>query len=143
MVSIWRLPATIEQLTQAHRDTLGTRLGIQFIELGEDFLRATMPVDERTKQPQGLLHGGASVALAETLGSVASTLCIDANTQQSVGVEINANHIRAVRGGVVTGTARPIHIGSRTQVWAIEILDEQGRRVCVSRLTVAVIDRKT
>ena len=110
-----------------------------FTELGEDFLRGTMPVDTRTLQPYGLLHGGASVTLAETLGSMAANLCLEDNTrEQAVGIEINANHLRAVTSGIVTGTARPVHVGRNTQVWDIRIEDSQGRAVCVSRLTLAL-----
>jgi uncharacterized protein (TIGR00369 family) len=113
-------------------------LGIEFIEQGEDFLRGTMPVDHRTLQPYGLLHGGASVLLAETLGSMAANMCLEPGTGQAVGVEINANHLRAKTEGVVTGTARPLHVGRSTQVWDIRIEDEDGRTVCVSRLTLAM-----
>ena len=113
-------------------------LGIEFIEQGEDFFRGTMPVDQRTLQPYGLLHGGASVLLAETLGSMAANMCLEPGTGQAVGVEINANHLRAKTEGVVTGTARPLHVGRSTQVWDIRIEDEQGRTVCVSRLTLAM-----
>ncbi len=113
-------------------------LGIVFTELGPDFLRATMPVDARTRQPYGLLHGGASVLLAETLGSSAGNLCVDDDTM-CVGIEINANHLVAVREGLVTGTARPLHIGRRTQVWDIRIEDAAGRLACVARLTLAVV----
>jgi uncharacterized protein (TIGR00369 family) len=113
-------------------------LGIEFIEQGEDFLRGTMPVDARTKQPYGLLHGGSSVLLAETLGSMAANLCVEPGEGQAVGLEINANHLRAMTSGTVTGTARPIHVGRSTQVWEIRIEDEQGRAVCVSRLTLAM-----
>ena len=115
-------------------------LGIVFTELGDDFLRGTMPVDERTKQPYGLLHGGSSVLLAETLGSMAANLCVeDPATQQAVGLEINANHLRAAKSGIVTGTARPLHLGRSTQVWEIRIEDEAGRLVCISRLTMSVV----
>jgi 1,4-dihydroxy-2-naphthoyl-CoA hydrolase len=115
-------------------------LGIVFTELGEDFLRGTMPVDERTRQPYGLLHGGSSVLLAETLGSMAANLCVeDPATQQAVGLEINANHLRAAKSGIVTGTARPLHLGRSTQVWEIRIEDEAGRLVCISRLTMSVV----
>ena len=112
--------------------------GIVFTEVGDDFLRATMPVDARTVQPYGLLHGGASVLLAETLGSSAGNLCV-ADGQRVVGIEINANHLQAVTGGLVTGTARPLHVGRRTQVWEIRIEDARGRLACVSRITLAVI----
>ena len=114
-------------------------MGIVFTEQGEDFFRGTMPVDHRTLQPYGLLHGGASVLLAETLASMAANLCLEDPTQgQAVGLEINANHLRAMTEGTVVGTARPIHVGRSTQVWDIRIEDEQGRAVCVSRLTLAM-----
>ena len=116
-------------------------LDITFTEIGDDYLKATMPVDHRTTQPLGLLHGGASVVLAETLGSTAATLCVDVEKQYCVGIEINANHLRAVRQGTVTGTARPVHIGRLMQVWQIHIHDERDRLVAVSRLTLAVLDR--
>jgi 1,4-dihydroxy-2-naphthoyl-CoA hydrolase len=119
--------------------TLIQHLGIRFTEVGADYLRGTMPVDERTKQPFGLLHGGASVALAETLGSIGASMCVEPAKFLCVGQEINANHVRAVSSGLVTGTARPLHIGGRTHVWSIEIVNEAGKLVCVSRLTMAVI----
>jgi 1,4-dihydroxy-2-naphthoyl-CoA hydrolase len=109
--------------------------------VGADFVRAAMPVDERTRQPYGLLHGGASVVLAETLGSTAASLCVDPARFLVVGQEINANHLRSVRGGRVIGTARPVHVGGRSQVWGIEIVNEAGALVCISRLTVAVLER--
>jgi 1,4-dihydroxy-2-naphthoyl-CoA hydrolase len=136
-MSIWRSLKTLEELN-APRATLISHLGIKVIEIGPDFLRGTMPVDARTAQPYGLLHGGASVALAETLGSVAATMCVDAE-YQVVGQEINANHIRAVRSGLVTGTTRAVHIGARTHVWTIDIVNDSGKLVCISRLTMAVI----
>jgi 1,4-dihydroxy-2-naphthoyl-CoA hydrolase len=117
-------------------------LGIVFTQIGEDFIKATMPVDHRTHQPMGLLHGGASVVLAETLGSVAATCCVDMSKQYCVGLEINANHIKSARTGVVTGTTRPIHVGKKTQVWEIKITNEQDELICVSRITMAVIDKK-
>ncbi len=136
---IWKHTPTLAELEQFQKGTLADHIGITFIELGPDFLKGRMPVEARTKQPMGLLHGGASVALAETLGSVASTLCLEPG-MQCVGLEINANHIRAARGGHVTGTARPVHIGARTHVWSIEITDDNSKIVCVSRLTLAIID---
>jgi 1,4-dihydroxy-2-naphthoyl-CoA hydrolase len=122
-------------------NTMIGHLGIEMLELGDDFLKARMPVDRRTHQPYGLLHGGASVALAETLGSYGAGLCIDPLKQAVVGLEINANHIRAVRQGWVTGTARPLHIGRTTHVWEIRITDETDKLVCISRLTMAVLER--
>jgi len=119
--------------------TMIDHLDIEIVEIGDDFLKARMPVDSRTVQPQGRLHGGASCALAETVGSVAANLVIDSNEQLAVGLEINANHIRPVKDGFVYGTARPDSIGRTTQVWTIRITDEQDRLVCISRLTMAVI----
>ena len=117
-------------------------LGIEFLEVGDDYIKARMPVDHRTIQPFGLLHGGASVALAETLGSVAANLCVDREKKMCVGLEINANHIRPVTNGFVYGIARPIHIGASTQLWEIRIHNEQEKLVCVSRLTMAVLDKQ-
>jgi 1,4-dihydroxy-2-naphthoyl-CoA hydrolase len=139
-MSIWRSLLTLEQLN-SRRGTLIDNLGILFSEIGDDFVRGTMPVDARTIQPYGLLHGGASVALAETLGSTGAAMCIDAAEYQCVGQEINANHVRAARSGLVTGTARPIHIGGRTHVWGIDIVNEANKLVCVSRITMAIIKR--
>jgi 1,4-dihydroxy-2-naphthoyl-CoA hydrolase len=140
-MSTWFRPFTIETLDQWVPGTMVEHLGIVFTEIGEDFLRATMPVDHRTVQAMGILHGGASVALAETLGSVAGNMCLDLEKHVCVGQEINANHLRPASAGVVTGTARPLHLGQRTQVWQIEIRDARDRLVCVSRITLAVIDR--
>ena len=117
-------------------------LGIEFLETGDDYLKARMPVDHRTQQPMGLLHGGASVTLAETMGSVGAYLCVDPQKQICVGLEINANHIRGVSSGWVYGVARPMHIGKTTQVWEIKITDEQDKLVCISRITMAILDRK-
>ena len=140
-MTIWRTPLTLEQLNSGREDTLDGHLGIKFTQIGDDFVRATMPVNGRTRQPYGLLHGGASVALAESLGSTGATMCIDVREFQCVGQEINANHLRPARDGLVTGTARPVHRGGRTQVWIIDIANEAGKLVCTSRLTVAVIRR--
>ena len=139
-MSIWRSPETLESLN-AQPDTLNRSLGIVFTEIGADFVRATMPVDARTHQPAGLLHGGASVALAETLGSTGASMAVDRREYQVVGQEINANHVRGVREGRVTGTARPLHIGGRSHVWSIEIVEAAGKLVCVSRITMAIIRR--
>ena len=132
---------TVAAINQMGEQTLVANLGIEFTEVGADFMCARMPVDKRTLQPYGLLHGGASIALAETLGSVASTALIDLTTQAAVGLEINGNHLRAVRGGYVSGTVRPLHIGGRTHVWEIRIEDERGRLINVSRLTMMIIKR--
>ena len=133
----WPAAASIEALNARSAGTLMESLGIEFTELGDGYLRATMPVDARTHQPYGLLHGGASVALAETLGSSAGMLMAGGNAV--VGLEINANHLRAVRSGLVVGTARPIHLGRSTQVWEIRIEDEAGKPVCISRITLSVL----
>src|SRR5690554_3779490 len=138
--SIFRRGMDLAALNALAKGTAIEALGIQFIDIGDDHLVATMPVDGRTRQPYGLLHGGASVLLAETLGSSAGNLCVPPD-RVCVGLEINANHVRAVRAGQVTGTARPIHIGARTQVWEIRVEDDRGRLCCVSRLTLAVVPR--
>ena len=138
---LFRRPTTLDQLNGYSRETAMAVLGIVFTEIGPDYLRATMPVDARTRQPYGLLHGGASVLLAETLGSSAGNLCADSGSL-CVGVEINANHLLAVRDGVVTGTARPLHVGRSTQVWEIRITDAADRLVCISRLTLAVVPER-
>jgi len=137
-MTIWKSTPTIAQLNAVERGTISELIGIEILELGPDFLRGRMPVDARTHQPMGRLHGGASAVLAETLGSVAGNLCVEPG-QTCVGLEINANHVRAARSGYVTGTARPVHIGGRIQVWNIEIVDGRGKIVCVSRLTLAII----
>ncbi|MGH8049308.1 MAG: hotdog fold thioesterase [Methylococcales bacterium] len=140
MANIFRRPRTAEELNAHGLNTAVSHLGIQITEMGEDFLRGTMPVDQRTKQPYGLLHGGSSAMLAETLASVAANMCVEKEGQQAVGLELNCNHVRGVTQGVVTGTARPVHIGRKTQVWDIRIEDERGKLCCVSRLTLAVIE---
>jgi 1,4-dihydroxy-2-naphthoyl-CoA hydrolase len=141
-MAIWRIETTLEALRELARNTLAEHLGIRVTEIGPDYLRATMPVNSHTHQPMGILHGGASVALAETVGSVAANLCVDIEKYVCVGQEINANHLRPVSSGLVTGTGRPFHIGSRSHVWGIEIRDQQDKLVCVSRLTMAVVERK-
>jgi 1,4-dihydroxy-2-naphthoyl-CoA hydrolase len=140
-MSIWRSLRSLEDLNGNRQGTLIGTLGILFTEIGDDFVRGTMPVDVRTVQPYGLLHGGASVALAETLGSMGAAMCVDADEYQVVGQEINANHVRAARSGLVTGTARVVHLGGRTHVWSIEIVNETQKLVCISRITMAVIKR--
>jgi 1,4-dihydroxy-2-naphthoyl-CoA hydrolase len=141
-MALWFANPTIDQLHGRGGGGLASHLGIEFTELGDDYLRGTMPVLPRVHQPMGMLHGGASVALAETLGSVAAFLTLDPRKKRCVGQEINANHLRPVTEGVVTGTAKPFHIGARSHVWGIEIRDARERLICVSRLTVAVIDWK-
>ncbi len=133
---------SISQLQELSKNTMVEHLGIELIEIGDNFLSAKMPVDHRTRQPMGLLHGGASVALAETLGSVASSLLIDLNKFACVGIEINANHIKSIHSGYVIGKASPIHIGKKTHVWEIRITNLNNSLICISRLTVAIIERK-
>ena len=140
-MSIWFTNPTVEDANRRMEPVLGGHLGIRFTEFGDDYLRGTMPVEPRTHQPMGILHGGASVVLAETLGSVAANYAVDPAKFYCVGQEINANHIRPVKSGLVTGTARAVHLGSRSQVWSIELRDEKNRLVCISRLTIAVVDR--
>lgn len=140
---IWFSPVAIEALNKLGKGTMGEYLGMEWIEVGDDFLRARMPVDHRTRQPYGLLHGGASVALAETLGSVGAAISVDMSKFIAVGMEINANHIRSVKDGFVIGTARPLHRGGTSQVWEIRIEDERGKLVCISRLTVAILKKPT
>ncbi len=140
---IWsRNDFKVENLTVLGRDTMSEHIGIEFMEIGEDYLKARMPVDHRTNQPYGLLHGGASCVLAETLGSIASALVIDQSAFICVGIEINANHIRSARKGFVTGVATALHIGKSTHVWDIRIIGEDEKLVCISRLTVAIIPKK-
>jgi 1,4-dihydroxy-2-naphthoyl-CoA hydrolase len=135
---IWQQPLTLDSLHQLSANTAISHLGIEFVEIGDDYLSARMPVDARSRQPMGLLHGGASVLLAETLGSCAA-LAASPPGHTVVGLEINANHLRAVRAGWVQGISRPQHIGRSTQVWAIEIHDPAGQLACISRLTLAVL----
>jgi 1,4-dihydroxy-2-naphthoyl-CoA hydrolase len=139
--SIFRPGFTKEAIQKTGRGTLAEALGIEITHIGENSITATMPVDHRTIQPMGLLHGGASVALAETVGSISANGTIDHDKQYCVGLEINANHIRGVRSGLVKGTSTALHIGRSTQVWEIKITDEADRLVCVSRLTIAVLNK--
>jgi len=136
---IWKQQIAIDRINAMFGNTLGETLGLRITEIGDDFVRGTLPVDARTHQPYGLLHGGASVALAETLGSLAGMLTLDPAVEAAVGLDINANHVRGVKSGIVTGTARPLHLGRSTQVWEIRIEDERQKLVCISRLTLAVI----
>jgi 1,4-dihydroxy-2-naphthoyl-CoA hydrolase len=138
--TLWFRPYTLEDV-RFFGASLPQHLGIEFTELGADFLRGRMPVDARTRQPFGILHGGASVALAETLGSTAAGLVVDPDKYRCVGQEINANHVRAISDGFVIGTARPLHVGRRSHVWEIRIADEQDRLVCISRITMFVLEK--
>ncbi len=141
-MTIWKNTFTLEDLNSIAQKTMVERLGIEFTEIGDDYLKARMPVDERTKQPAGLLHGGANAALAETLGSMAGNMCVDCEKFHVVGVEINANHLRPVVAGFVEGIARPIKLGLTMQVWEIKIYDERERLTCISRLTLAVVKKR-
>ena len=140
-MQIWNSPVTVKSLTENALDTAVSHLGIEFLEVGDDYLVARVPVDQRTRQPYGLLHGGVSVVLAETLGSCGAALsCTPGHL--AVGLDINANHLRGVLGGWVTGTARAVHIGRTTQVWQIDLRDDNGELTCVSRLTMAILAPK-
>lgn len=138
MPAIWKQPVSVERLTALSVDTASTHVGIEFVEVGDEHITARMPVDSRTRQPAGILHGGMSVVLAETLGSCAAAFAAPFG-HRVVGLDINANHLRAVTGGWVIGTATPVHVGRTTQVWQIEIRNEDGKLTCVSRLTMAVL----
>ena len=142
---IWKQPANLEYLNQLNKNTLNESFGIEFTEIGPDYLVATMPVTASNVQPFRILHGGASVCLAETLGSVASMLCIeDMDKYTAVGLEVNANHLRSVKeGGMVTGTCRPVRVGRSVHVWQIEINDQFGQMSCISRLTVSIIEKRS
>lgn len=142
-MSIWKNIATADQLNFISKNSMSDHLGIHFTEIGEDYIKAIMPVDERTKQPMGLLHGGASVVLSETLGSIASILASgDFGKYSAVGVEINANHLKAAKNGVVTGIVKPIKVGSTIHVWLTEIFNEQNELICTSRLTTLIRENK-
>ncbi|MBX2955378.1 MAG: hotdog fold thioesterase [Cyclobacteriaceae bacterium] len=141
-MSLFTKNITTDQLNKMSTNTMVEHLGIVFTEIGDDYISATMPVDHRTHQPYGLLHGGASVALAETLGSVAAHCCIDTAIQYCVGLDINANHVKGIKEGIVTGTTKPIHIGKKTHVWEIRITNEKKELICISRITMAVIDKR-
>lgn len=143
MEPIWTVRPTLELVNSFAEYNMASFLGIQFTEVGDDFLAAQMPVDERTRQPFGILHGGASATLAETVGSIAGAFCVDVEKKRVVGLELNCNHIRSVTEGTVTCTGRPLHLGSLTQVWDLRILSEQNKLVCVARLTLAVLDNPT
>lgn len=141
-MAIWVTAATVEGLNARSTNTIVDHIGIEYMAIGDDYIKARMPVDNRTVQPARILHGGASVVLAETLGSVAAYLCIDPAQKMAVGLEINANHVRSVREGYVTGTVKPLHIGNSTHIWQIHIRDDQNRLVCIARITIAVLDQK-
>lgn len=141
-MSIWFHPVTKEQANKRSENTMLTHLGIEFTEIGPDFMVAKMPVDHRVHQPLGIMHGGASCVLAETIGSTAANYCVDPQKQYCVGLDINTNHIRSIRSGFVIGTAKPYHLGRSTHVWHIEIVNEAGKLISVNRLTMAVLNKK-
>ncbi len=142
MAAIWTQPTTVETLTRMHDGTAVEHIGIEFLEVGDDFIRARVPVDARTRQPYGLLHGGVSVVLAETLGSSGAAFSCPPG-HRAVGLDINANHLRGATSGWVTGTTRPVHRGRSTQVWHIDLHDDQGRLTCVSRITMSILPPTT
>jgi 1,4-dihydroxy-2-naphthoyl-CoA hydrolase len=142
-MSLWKQPPDLARINSWSANTMMETLGIRITAVGDDWLQGTMPVDHRTHQPYGLLHGGASVVLAETLGSTAAMLTLDPDQELAVGLDINANHLRGVRNGTVTGTAKALHLGRTTQVWEIRIENEEGALVCISRITMAVIPART
>ncbi len=142
-MSIWfNKSLSLSNIKDFGKETMADYLGMQWVEIGDDFLKLSMPVNEKTKQPYGILHGGASCALAETVGSVASALVIDMDKYICVGLEINANHVRSAKDGIVTGHCTPLHIGKSTHVWDIKIYDQSNKLICVSRLTVAILIKK-
>lgn len=141
-MTIWFRPVTLTELQQSRTDTMVDHLGIEFTEIGNDFLCGTMPVDRRTRQPMGIMHGGASCALAETVASVAANYTVDPDRFVCVGLEINTSHVKMVSSGTVKATAHPVHMGKSTQLWEINIVDEQGRLISINRLRMAVLDKK-
>jgi uncharacterized protein (TIGR00369 family) len=140
-MSIWKTPLTVEDLNKRAQGNMAAHLGIEFLEVGDNYIKARMPVDHRTKQPIGIMNGGASCALAESVGSAAANYCVDLTKQYCVGLDINTNHVRSAREGYVIATATPFHLGSKTQVWSINIENEQGELISVNRLTMMVLDR--
>lgn len=141
-MSIWfENNPTVQALQQLNTNTMGSHIGLEFTEVGADYLKATLPVDQRTWQPYHILHGGANAVLAETLGSVASAMVVDHNRYRTLGIEINCNHVRSASSGLVTGVCKPIHLGKSLHVWEIKIYDERNRLTCISRLTVMIQPR--
>ena len=142
-MSIWKTGTIdLQKMIERSRGTLVEHLGIEYLEIGEDYVKARMPVDERTRQPMGILHGGAHVALAESIGSMAANLCLDTSKEYAVGLDINSNHIKSISSGWVTGIAKPIHLGSQTQVWEIKIYNEQEQLLNITRLTMIVLQHR-
>lgn len=142
MSRIWKYEMSLEQLAAINHGSMADFLGIQFLEIGDNYIKATMPANERTLQPAGIVHGGANVVLAESVASIAANFTINRELYQAVGQEINANHIRPVKTGLITATTRPLHLGVTSQVWHIELVDEKGKLSCVSRMTAAIIKRR-
>lgn len=142
MAGIWNKPFSAGELNQFISNLMPGFLGVKFTEVGEDYLSATMPINERTRQPAGFLHGGASAALAETMGSIGAWMCIDREKKQCFGLEINANHVRGAKEGLVYATTRPLHTGRSTHVWEIKITNEKKQLVCISRITIAILDKR-
>lgn len=142
MSAIWKMPISVELVNQRANGSMSEFLGIRFTEVGDNFLCASMPVEARVRQPIGIMHGGASCVLAETVGSTAANYCVDIEKNYCVGLDINTNHIRSIREGMVFAIAKPFHIGSKTQVWGIEIKNEEGKLISINRLTMAVLTRK-
>ena len=140
-MKIWKLDIDLAIVTERSRNTMSEYLGIEFTEVGDDFLVAKMPVDHRTKQPAGIMHGGASCVLAETVGSTAAQFCVDMSKYYCVGLDINTNHIKSIRDGYVFGTAKPYHLGKTTQVWGIEIKNQEGKLISINRLTMAILEK--
>jgi len=141
-MTLWFQPLTLEALNRRCAHTMSDFLGIRFTEIGDDYLKATMPANERTQQPMGIVHGGANVVLAETIASTGANAVVDFAQFYCVGLEINANHIRSVRSGLVTAIARAVHVGRTTQIWHIDLLNEENKLTCVSRMTAAVVKRE-
>lgn len=141
-MKIWKFNITLQQLDERSKGTMAERLGIEFTDIGDDYMTARMPIDYRTIQPLGIMHGGASCVLAETVGSTAGNCCVNPEEAYCVGLDINTNHIRSIRSGYVIGTAKPYHIGRTTQVWAIEIINEEKKLISVNRLTLAVLKKQ-
>ncbi|MCD6048450.1 MAG: thioesterase family protein [Gammaproteobacteria bacterium] len=141
-MTIWKEVPTVESMDKRSVGTMMEAIGIKFTEVGEDFVRGKMPVNEKTKQPIGIMHGGASCVLAETIGSTAANFCVDQKTHYCVGLSISTSHIRSAREGFVIGTAKPLHLGRSTQIWNIDITDEQGKLISSTRLTMAVLERQ-
>lgn len=141
-MSIWKTPIKMQEITETRKNTLIELMGIEFTEIGEDYLKGRMPVDRRSHQPYGIMHGGASCVLAETLASIAANYCVDSSKYFCVGLDINTSHIRMVKTGFVYGTAKPVHLGQATQIWEVQIVDEQDRLISITRLTLFVLEHR-